>query len=256
MKHRSKKAVLDPETDHKGDRQKTANRRSAAIQKSDKSTAKIKIHCAYDKMIPIEKVIGNPKNPNQHPEKQIRMLADFIRARGWRAPITVSKRSGFVVRGHCRLLAAYLLGCREVPVDYQNYKTEAEEWADLVADNKVAELAEMDKELERKMIRELKKMDFDLLSAGYDEKELEKLFKAEGKSEDEAGEVEFTEELLEEHNYIVLYFDNSVDWLQALSLFDLKRVKSLDSRKGFKKEGVGRVLYGPKALNQIMGKSK
>ena len=33
------------------------------------------------------------------------------------------------------------------PVDYQNYTTEAEEYADLVADNRIAELAETDNKL-------------------------------------------------------------------------------------------------------------
>lgn len=33
------------------------------------------------------------------------------------------------------------------------------------------------------------------------------------------------EELLEKHNYVVLYFDNDVDWLQALTLFDIHTVR-------------------------------
>lgn len=34
-----------------------------------------------------------------------------------------------------------------MPVDYQNYTNEAEEYADLVADNRIAELAEIDNKL-------------------------------------------------------------------------------------------------------------
>jgi hypothetical protein len=52
---------------------------------------------------PVESVVGNPRNPNVHPERQIELLAKIISAQGWRAPITVSTRSGFVVRGHGRL---------------------------------------------------------------------------------------------------------------------------------------------------------
>ncbi len=33
---------------------------------------------------------------------------------------------------------------RHVPVDRQDYATEAEEWADLIADNRIAELAQID----------------------------------------------------------------------------------------------------------------
>jgi len=85
--------------------------------------------------------VGNPRNPNKHPQEQIKLLATIIRSQGWRAPITVSRQSGYVVRGHGRLAAAILLGTEVVPVDYQNYATEAEEWADLIADNRIAELS-------------------------------------------------------------------------------------------------------------------
>lgn len=75
----------------------------------------IAIHCAYDELKSIAEVVPNPRNPNTHPEKQVKLLAKIIEAHGWRAPITVSKRSGFVIRGHGRLAAAQLLGCETVP---------------------------------------------------------------------------------------------------------------------------------------------
>ena len=104
----------------------------------------VTIYCAHTELVNIEKVIPNPKNPNKHPDKQIAMLAKIIDAQGWRAPITVSKRSGFIVRGHGRLMAAQKLGLSQVPVDYQDYESEAAEWADLIADNRLSELAEID----------------------------------------------------------------------------------------------------------------
>jgi hypothetical protein len=103
----------------------------------------LQIHCAYTELADPETLVPNPRNPNQHPKKQIELLAKIIQSQGWRAPVTVSNRSGFVVRGHGRLQAALLLGC-QVPVDRQDYATEAEEWADLIADNRIAELAEID----------------------------------------------------------------------------------------------------------------
>lgn len=79
-------------------------------------------------MVPVEEIIPNPRNPNKHPKKQIELLAKIIKAQGWRAPITVSNRSGFIVRGHARLEAAKLLGLTECPVDFQDYENEAVEW--------------------------------------------------------------------------------------------------------------------------------
>lgn len=73
------------------------------------------------------------------------------------------------------------------------------------------------------------------------------------KKGEERPEIEFTEELMESHNYVVLYFENDVDWLQAQTLFGLKTVKALDSKKGFEKCGIGRVLRGPEAIERIRG---
>lgn len=61
-------------------------------------------------MVDIEKLVGNPRNPNKHPQNQIELLAKIIKAQGWRNPTVVSKRSGFVVKGHGRLAAAQYLG--------------------------------------------------------------------------------------------------------------------------------------------------
>lgn len=62
----------------------------------------IEIKCAYDELVAIGQLQPNPKNPCRHPESQIELLAKIIEKQGWRAPITVSTRSGFIVRGYGR----------------------------------------------------------------------------------------------------------------------------------------------------------
>ena len=114
-----------------------------------------KIYCAHTDVVATDSLIENPRNPNRHPEDQIIALAKIIRHQGWRNPIVVSRRSGFVVKGHGRLLAARMLGLENVPVDYQDYENEAAEWADMVADNKIAELSNMDEDELNAIIREL-----------------------------------------------------------------------------------------------------
>jgi len=132
------------------------------------------VFCSHDELVPIEKVIPNPKNPNTHPKEQIELLGNIIRANGWRQPITVSRRSGFVVKGHGRLEAAHFLHCSVVPVDYQNYTSEAEEYADMVADNRIAELADMDNEALANLVKELgEEVPTEL--AGYTDEELTRL---------------------------------------------------------------------------------
>ena len=133
------------------------------------------VYCAHSQMVEIEKVIPNPRNPNKHSEKQIALLAKIIAAQGWRAPITVSTRSGFIVRGHGRLLAARKLGLAEVPVDYQAYETEAAEWADLIADNRLSELSETDDLLLKDLLQELGTGELDLELTAYTADEIDQM---------------------------------------------------------------------------------
>ena len=66
----------------------------------------------------------------------------------------------------------------------------------------------------------------------------------EGPAEGGAGEIPVTPELLEEHNYLVFYFDNALDWQVACERFGVRTVKTADSRPGYMRKGVGRVLPG------------
>ena len=133
---------------------------------------KIPIHCSFDKMVPLERLVPNPRNPNYHPSAQIEKLSVLIREHGWRHPITVSKRSGFIVAGHCRIEAAKLLELKEVPVDEQRFKNEAEEWAVLIADNVIAEFSQTDAELMSELLAELNEADYALEFTGLDARDI------------------------------------------------------------------------------------
>lgn len=138
----------------------------------------VPVFCAHDAIVDVAKLIPNPKNPNQHPDSQIQLLGRIIRQTGWRQPITVSKRSGFIVKGHGRLAAALLEGVKEVPVDYQNYTNEAEEYADLVADNRIAELAETDNKLLADIFADIDTGEIPMELTGYTEDEVANLVTA------------------------------------------------------------------------------
>lgn len=140
-----------------------------------KEASGIPIFCAYDEVCDLTKLIPNPRNPNRHNDKQIALLAKIIRHQGWRNPIVTSNRSGFIVKGHGRLQAAQLLGVEMVPVDRQDYATEAEEHADMIADNRIAELAENDPQTLKDLLQELDSGEIDMDLTGFDEMELERL---------------------------------------------------------------------------------
>ena len=139
-----------------------------------KELSGVKVHCAFEKAVDVVDLVEHPRNPNKHSDKQIALLAKIIRNQGWRNPIVVSADSGFIVAGHGRLMAAKVLNVEQVPVDYQPFDNEAEEYAHLIADNRIAELAEADKSELAKLVRELEdKIDLDL--TGFDAPSLEEL---------------------------------------------------------------------------------
>lgn len=135
----------------------------------------IPVYCAHDKIEDVTKLVPNPRNPNTHPDSQIQMLGRIIRNTGWRQPITVSTRSGFIVKGHGRLQAALLEGVKEVPVDLQSYTSEAEEYADLIADNRLAELSEIDNRMLADIFADIDTGEIPLEMTGYTEDEWEDL---------------------------------------------------------------------------------
>jgi len=134
-----------------------------------------KVNCAFDKLVPLHKLVRNPRNPNTHPDEQIRLLAKVIDYQGWRNPIVVSTRSGFIVKGHARLTAAELLGLTEAPVDNQDYDSEAQEWADMLADNRIAELAEIDRTVLKDLLGELDTGSVDMELTGFTDQAIEDL---------------------------------------------------------------------------------
>ena len=104
----------------------------------------MKFNCAHDSLVEIHKVVPNPKNPNNHSKEQIERLAKIIDYQGQRSPIVVSNRTGFITKGHGRLEAMKYLKWEKVAVDYQDYDDEAQEYADIVADNAIAEWSALD----------------------------------------------------------------------------------------------------------------
>jgi hypothetical protein len=104
----------------------------------------MKVHCKYDELVSIKELKPHPKNRNEHPEEQIKRLAKILEYQGFRYPIKVSLGSGFVTSGHGRIEAAKLNGWTQVPVNYQEYESEEQEYADLIADNSIASWSDLD----------------------------------------------------------------------------------------------------------------
>lgn len=122
----------------------------------------MKIHCKYDKLVPITELKPHNKNANKHPEEQIKRLAKILAYQGFRYPIKVSNQTGMITSGHGRVEAAKLNGWLEVPVNFQDYESMDQEIADLHADNAIASWAEFDLDFLSQQLPEIN-IDLELL---------------------------------------------------------------------------------------------
>lgn len=199
------------------------------------------------KEVSIDKLKPFAGNPKKHPKEQIELLGKSLKTYGQTKSVIVDKEY-MILAGHGLVEAAKKNGMKEIRVGIVPFSGK-KALAYILADNKLAEFAEWDFTKLTDLISELDDGEFDLEITGFNKEEIEELLTAAPISiEEEKPEIEFTEELLEEHNYIVLYFDNEIDWLQAQTLFDLKTVQSKHSME---QKGVGRVIGGAKAIQKI-----
>lgn len=190
----------------------------------------------------------NPKNPRKN-DDAVEVVAKSIKKYGFKNPLIIDGNN-VVWCGNTRLKASKKLGIKEVPCIVVTDLTEEQIRELALIDNKSNEVAEWDMKLLEEELLELDMSEFGL-DWGISDKE-------EEVEEKEEPEVEFTEIMNEESNYLILKFDTDVDWLQAQSLFDIKEKKAYSTRKDGKigkrmvRKGVGRVLNGADFMNKMM----
>jgi DNA modification methylase len=140
-------------------------------------------------MVDLDLLVENPKNNNTHPKEQIERLAKLIKHTGFRNPLVVSNRSGYVLCGHGRIAAAKQAGLNELPVIYQDFKDEAEEYAYMTADNAIHNWSSLDLAKVNAEMLDLGP-DFDIDMLGIKDFVIEPIEKFEAQSdEDEVPEV-------------------------------------------------------------------
>lgn len=155
----------------------------------------IPVWCGFDEEVSVKELHEHPQNPNKHPDEQIDRLAKIIQLTGWRNPITVSNLSGFIIKGHGRLLAAKKLKLKTVPVEYQDYKDESFEQADLMADNQIAELSYIDKRKLLNLFEEFDTGEVDFELSGFTSKDYQDLAHSFDEYEPKEDEEEEEEEV-------------------------------------------------------------
>jgi ParB-like chromosome segregation protein Spo0J len=192
------------------------------------------------------------RNARTHSPEQVAQIAASILEFGFTNPVLIDKR-GTIVAGHGRVEAAYSIGLEEIPCIRLEHLTEDQVRAYCLADNKLALNAAWNMDTLAAELKGLEAVGFDMSLTGFSPEELAEIMGdtvEDTNPEEPAPEVEFSEELLHAHNYVVLYFDNPLDWQVAQEKFELKEVKDLIPRKG-QPTGIGRVIRGSEWLNRI-----
>lgn len=133
------------------------------------------VRCSFTEMSDISKLVPHPLNPNKHPPSQIEYFIAILQFQGVRRPITVSKRSGFITKGHGQLLAFQHAGWEKAPIDFQDYDSEEQELADIVADNALQKMSEMENGKLQEIVVKLDTGAMDMKLLGIQEKQLEKI---------------------------------------------------------------------------------
>ena len=126
----------------------------------------------------VEALIPYARNARTHSDAQVALIAGSIREFGFNNPVLVDGESG-VIAGHGRLLAARQLGMERVPVIELGHLSEAQRRAFVIADNRLAERAEWDRDLLALEVGELADLGIDLEGLGFDAGEIDALLREE-----------------------------------------------------------------------------
>ena len=135
-------------------------------------------------LVDIDKLIPYINNTKIHSDEQIKKLRASLREFGFVNPVLIDKDFN-ILAGHGRVIAAKQEGLKEVPCVLVDYLTDAQKKAYIIADNRIAEDATWDEELLKVELEALDAEAFDLSLTGFDEDELNDLFKEEKVVEDD-----------------------------------------------------------------------
>src|SRR5271169_2318085 len=102
-----------------------------------------KIPFAQIEMAGIETLKPNPRNARTHSKRQIKLIAESVKAFGFLNPVLIDGNR-VIIAGNGRVEAAKRLGMTEVPVLCINHLTDDEKRAYVLADNQLAARAGWD----------------------------------------------------------------------------------------------------------------
>lgn len=188
-------------------------------------------------------------NPRELTKKQYEDLKKSLQEFGVVEPTLVNMhqdRKNIVIGGHQRLRIWSELGNDTMPCVEIKLPIEKE------------------KELNVRLNKNGGQWDWDLLANNFDSEDLidwgfeadDVLKELTEEDAEEEPEVKFSEYIDESNNYVVLTFDNDMDWLSAQTHFDLDSVHSKRANGKPWAKGTGRVIKGSDYLKKLHQNNK
>jgi hypothetical protein len=125
---------------------------------------------------PVGALKSNPRNSRTHSKRQVRQIADSMKAFGFTNPILLDE-SNTIVAGHGRVEAAKLLGLAQVPTIRLENLSPEQIRAYVIADNRLAEKAGWDKAILAIELQHLLTIEseFDVTVTGFEIPEIDLL---------------------------------------------------------------------------------
>ena len=177
-------------------------------------------------------------NPRKISRETLATLKKNIQEFGLVDPLIVNKDMT-IIGGHQRYKACLELGFTEVPCVVLDIPKSKEKALNLSL-NKV--VGDWNKAKLEKLLKEIEEAD--LASTGFNDDELARVF---DEAMPEAAEYDIAPRLMEEYDYLVLFFRNTLDFQVACNHFGVKVMRE-DTRKVV---GLGKAIDGAAYLREI-----
>lgn len=195
---------------------------------------------------------GLPKNPRYIKDNRFnalkRSIQDAPEMLALRELIVIPHNKKYVViAGNMRLKACKELGIVELPCKVLDEDTPVEKLREYtIKDNIGFGVDDMDALANEWDDTEL--LNFGMELPNFNSEDLEN----ENAALDEKGEIQFSNELDKESNYVVLKFTKDIDWIWCKTILQLQSVYSKRQNGKEWSCGIGRVVDGVEAINKIM----
>lgn len=133
-------------------------------------------------IVDVKDLIPYARNARTHSEEQVAQIAASIKEFGFLAPVVISG-DNTILCGHGRFYAAQKLGLKKIPCVREEYLTETQRRAYIIADNKLSLNAGWDNEMLAIELSDLQGADFDVSLTGFEEQEIADLFAGDGETD-------------------------------------------------------------------------